>query len=128
MNMAINKINWDKYPNFSEAEFRCRETGENEMQAEFMDKLQALRVRYGKPMRITSGYRSPRHSIEARKAEPGTHAQGIACDIGVKGADALLLVKLALDMGFTGIGVSQKSGGARFIHLDIAPRIAIWSY
>jgi len=126
--MAINKINWDKYPNFSEAEFRCRETGENEMQAEFMDKLQALRVRYGKPMRITSGYRSPRHSIEARKAEPGTHAQGIACDIGVKGADALLLVKLALDMGFTGIGVSQKSGGARFIHLDIAPRIAIWSY
>lgn len=121
-------IDWNKYPNFSKSEFDCKETGENEMKAEFMDKLQALRVRYGKPMRITSGYRSARHSIEARKAEPGTHAQGIACDIGAHGADALLLVKLALDMGFTGIGVSQKSGGARFIHLDIAPRIAIWSY
>lgn len=121
-------IDWNRYPNFSKSEFDCKETGENEMQAEFMGKLQALRVRYGKPMRITSGYRSARHSIEARKAEPGTHAQGIACDIGVHGADALLLVKLALDMGFTGIGVSQKSGGSRFIHLDIAPRIAIWSY
>lgn len=121
-------MDWSKYQNFSKREFDCRETGENRMSAEFMDKLQALRIRYGKPMRITSGYRSPRHSIEAAKANPGTHAQGIACDVGVQGADALLLVKLALDMGFTGIGVSQKSTGARFIHLDIAPRMAIWSY
>lgn len=121
-------MDWSKYPNFSKAEFSCKETGENRMNVEFMDKLQALRIRYGKPMFITSGYRSPQHSIEKAKAAPGTHAQGIACDIRVQGADAHELVKLALEMGFTGVGVSQKSTGARFIHLDIAPRAAIWSY
>lgn len=52
-------MDWSKYPNFSKREFDCKETGENEVQARFMDKLQALRTEYGKPMVITSGYRSP---------------------------------------------------------------------
>lgn len=121
-------MDWSKYPNFAKSEFDCKETGENGMQHEFMQLLQALRTRYGKPMVITSGYRSPRHSVEARKAQPGTHAQGIACDVLVSGGDALLIVKIAIDLGFTGIGVSQKAGSPRFIHLDIAPRHAIWSY
>ena len=121
-------MDWSKYPNFSKSEFDCKETGENRMNAEFMDKLQALRIRYGKPMIITSGYRSPRHSIEAKKQQPGTHAQGIACDVAVHGADAYELIELAMNLGFTGIGVSQKSGGPRFVHLDIAPRTAVWSY
>ncbi len=121
-------MNWQDYPNFSKAEFDCKETSENAMQPEFMVLLQQLRNRYGKPIVITSGYRSSRHSIEARKVQLGAHAQGIACDVAVSGADAQMLVKLALDLGFTGIGVSQKSGASRFIHLDIAPRRAIWSY
>lgn len=121
-------MDWTKYPNFTKSEFDCKQTGENRMSVEFMDKLQALRIKFGKPMVITSGYRSPRHSIEAAKSQPGTHAQGIACDVGVQGMDAYLLIELAMDLGFTGIGVSQKAGGARFVHLDIAPRIAIWSY
>lgn len=62
-------MDWSKYPNFSKREFDCKETGENRMTVEFMDKLQELRTRYGKPMRITSGYRSPQHSIEAAKAQ-----------------------------------------------------------
>lgn len=33
---------WSKYPNFKQSEFDCKETGENDMQPEFMDKLQAL--------------------------------------------------------------------------------------
>jgi zinc D-Ala-D-Ala carboxypeptidase len=121
-------MNWRDYPNFSKSEFDCKETGENGMTPDFMAMLQKLRTRYGKPMIITSGYRSPRHSIERRKAQPGTHAQGIACDIGVSGADAQMIVMLALELGFTGIGVSQKNGSPRFIHLDTAPRRAIWSY
>lgn len=121
-------MNWSDYPNFTKAEFDCKETGENRMQPAFMVLLQRLRTRYGKPMIITSGYRSPRHSIEARKAQPGAHAQGIACDVAVSGEDALTIVAMALDLGFSGIGVSQKAGGPRFIHLDTAPRRAIWSY
>lgn len=121
-------MDWYRYQNFSKSEFDCQQTGENAMQPEFMEKLQNLRTAYGKPMKITSGYRSPLHTIEAAKDRPGTHAHGIAADIGVSGEDALTIVSLAVRMGFNGIGVSQKLGGPRFIHLDIAPRKAIWSY
>lgn len=124
----IKEINWAKYQNFTKTEFDCKETGENEMQAEFMDKLQALRVRYGKPMRITSGYRSPKHSIEAKKTQPGSHAQGVACDIACSGYEAYEIVKIAFELGFSGIGISQKASGSRFVHLDIAERISIWGY
>lgn len=118
---------WDLYPNFSKDEFNCHETGENDMQHEFMMRLQQLRTAYAKPMIISSGYRSPRHSIEARKANPGTHAQGIAADILVRGPDAIRLLEMAIRMGFNGIGVQQKGDG-RFIHLDTRDIPAIWSY
>lgn len=100
------------------------------MQPEFMAKLQALRTAYGKPMRITSGFRCAEHPIEAKKAQPGAHASGCACDVGVEGADAHRLLTLALQLGFSGIGVQQKGGG-RFIHLDILTsgvRPTVWSY
>ena len=119
---------WKKYPNFARNEFACHETGEMEMQPEFMERLQRLRTAYGKPMVITSGYRSPRHSIEAAKAVPGAHAQGIACDIACTGSDAYDLIALAMGMGFTGIGISQHDGQPRYVHLDTKPRRAIWSY
>lgn len=116
--------NWNKYPNFTKSEFDCQETGENEMSPRFMDLLQLLRTRYGKPMKITSGYRSPKHSIERKKVKPGTHAQGIAADIYCVGPDKYRLVKLALELGFTGIGVDKS-----FIHLDVSKeRCAIWGY
>jgi uncharacterized protein YcbK (DUF882 family) len=123
-------MDWSKYPNFKAAEFNCSHCGKNEMKPEFMAKLQALRTTYGKPMRVTSGYRCPQHPIEAKKAAPGAHASGCACDIGVEGADAHALLTLALGAGFTGIGVQQKGAG-RFIHLDTMTtgvRPTIWSY
>lgn len=118
---------WDLYPNFTKSEFDCKETGENEMEHSFMVRLQKLREAYGKPMRITSGYRSINHTIEARKSTPGTHTQGIACDIAVDRADAVHLLHLALELRFNGIGVQQK-GNSRFIHLDTRENPTIWSY
>ena len=123
-------IDWKLYPNFSAKEFDCTHCGKNEMQPEFLSRLQALRMKYNKPMRITSGYRCPEHPIEAKKAKPGAHASGCACDVGVEGSDAHRLLRLALELGFTGIGVQQKGTG-RFIHLDTLeepPRPNIWSY
>ena len=117
-------IDWTKYPNFTKAEFDCQETSENQMQPRFMEMLQLLRTKYGKPMRITSGYRSPNHSIERKKVKPGTHAHGIAADIHAVGPDKYRLVKLAFECGFSGIGVSNT-----FVHLDVSKdRYAIWSY
>ena len=123
-------IDWSRYQNFSAKEFDCSHCGKNEMQPDFLQKLQALRSVYGKSMRVTSGYRCPEHPIEAKKAKPGAHASGCACDIGIDGADAHRLLKLAFAAGFTGIGVQQKGSG-RFIHLDTLEgglRPNVWSY
>lgn len=120
---------WSKYPNFSKSEFDCKHTAENEMQIEFMDKLQKLRNVYGKSMRITSGYRSTKHPIEAKKTHSnGEHTQGncadIACD---NGTDRFRLIKIALEVGFTRIGIAKN-----FIHLGIGgkglPNYVIWDY
>jgi zinc D-Ala-D-Ala carboxypeptidase len=117
-------MNWSDYPNFSAQEFNCSHCGQNEMKPEFMAKLQKLRETYGAPMKVTSGYRCPQHPIEAKKARPGAHASGLACDIGVQGEEAHRLLALALEAGFTGIGVQQKGSG-RFLHLDTRPEKAL---
>lgn len=125
-------MNWQDYPNFSEDEFRCRHTSKCEMHPEFMERLQRLRAAYGKPMKITSGFRHRSHPVESRKAATGAHSMGRAADVAVVGADAIRLIVLAAEFGFTGIGVQQKGEG-RFIHLDdvpgnMLPRPALWSY
>ena len=123
-------MNWSDYPNFSAKEFDCQHCGKNEIKPEFMAKLQQLRTVYGAPMRITSGYRCPQHPIEAKKAAPGAHASGLACDIGVQGAEAHTLLRMALEAGFTGVGV-QQAGLGRFLHLDTLEgdlRPTVWSY
>jgi len=124
-------INWSRYPNFSAKEMACQHCGSEGITPQLMDKLQALRTAYGKPMRITSAYRCPRHPIEAKKSTPGAHALGLAADIGVEGAEAYRVLNLAFLHGFTGIGVQQKGTG-RFIHLDVRngelPGPVVWSY
>ena len=124
----------DRWPNFSFAELACQATGECRMDPLTMDKLQMLRSQYGQPIVVSSGYRSPDHSIEAAKEQPGTHAKGRAIDIACAGVDAYEVLTEALIVGFTGIGVSQQ-GAARFLHLDdlgpgehSVPRPSIWSY
>ena len=122
-------------PSFSFDELACRETGQCVIDEDMMDRLQDLRERLGKPVRITSGYRSPEHYIEAAKAKPGAHATGCAVDISCSG-DSFEILRLALELGFTGIGVSQNGDHRqRFLHLDTiqaeefhAPRPALWSY
>ena len=123
-------MNWADYaPYFREVEFTCKHSGKCLMDKAFMDSLLKLRLAYG-PMLISSGYRDKTHPIEAKKAAPGAHASGLACDIGVQGEEAHRLLGLALEVGFTGIGVQQKGTG-RFLHLDTLEgdlRPTVWSY
>ena len=123
-------MSWE---NFKEEEFACKHCGKNGISHELINKLQSLRTELDFPFVITSGYRCEEHPIEARKKTPGTHAEGLAADIYVRGDKALQIVSKARDYGFTGVGVNQK-GNSRFIHLDISeektnrPRPHIWSY
>ncbi|WP_396957168.1 D-Ala-D-Ala carboxypeptidase family metallohydrolase [Nitrosomonas sp.] len=96
-----------------------------------MEKLQAIRTAYGKPMIITSGYRAKTHPVEAAKAVPGEHSLGLAADISVRGADAFALLKVVLAHGIVRIGVKQ-TGDSRFLHIGMGsgkfPAPMIWSY
>ena len=95
------------------------------MEQDFLSKLDALREACGFPFVITSGYRSPDHPLEAVKEIPGTHAQGIAADIKItNSAQRYTIIREALQMGFTGIGVAGD-----FIHVDTRGTVpVIWVY
>lgn len=125
-------LDWSAYPNFSEAEFRCRETGRCDMDAEFMSRLQALRSMIGQPFVINSGYRDPSHSAERNKTRPGAHAHGCAADIKCNGQLAWLILAFASRLGFERIGVHQKGPmDGRYIHLDTwtgGASPTVWTY
>jgi uncharacterized protein YcbK (DUF882 family) len=122
-------MNWADYPYFTKAEFDCKHTGKNEMQPEFMAKLQLLREKYGNPMIITSGYRHWTHPVEARKGHTtGEHTRGTCCDIACTlGDDRSRIDQLALQLSFPRIGIAKN-----FIHLGIGgsglPSPTIWDY
>ena len=126
-------MDWNTSTYFSMYEFKCSHTGKCEMNPDFIDKLNDLRLAFGKPMRITSGFRDVTHPIEAKKKTSGAHTTGQAADIAVSREDAFDILSLALTKGFTGIGIQQKGSG-RFIHLDTLkntkerPRPTVWSY
>lgn len=114
-----------QYTYFKRSDFDCKHTGRNEMKHNFILRLDALRDICGFSFIINSGYRDPSHPEEARKAQPGQHAHGIAADIRVNGgAQRMAVVRNALAMGFTGIGVANT-----FVHLDLrTSEPMLWKY
>jgi len=111
---------------FTESEFNNFEM----MDENLLSMLDDLREAYGHPIKLTSTYRSPDHPIEAKKSKPGEHAHGAAVDIACSGGKATYrLVKAAIDVGFTRIGISRKKN---FVHVGVgypdAPPVAIWTY
>lgn len=101
---------------------------------DFMERVETLRLRYGKALRVTSAARCPDYNAKVSSTgRTGPHTTGRAIDFGIDRADAYDLLALALVMGFSGIGVHQK-GKERFLHLDDLtdepgqPRSTIWSY
>ncbi len=111
---------------FNESEFKEFD----KMDKALLIMLDNLREVYGYPIKLTSTYRSPEHPIEARKAKPGEHAYGAAVDIACVGGEATYkLVKAAIEVGFTRIGISRKNN---FVHVGVgyegAPPMTIWTY
>jgi len=113
---------------FTREEFDCQETGENEMKDEFIHVLDALRHECGFPFKITSGFRSEKHSLEVKKPNGGgQHTKGNAADIAIgNGAQRFIIVSNAIRLGFSGIGINQKKG---FVHVDTRTTTqVIWTY
>ena len=104
---------------FKQKELACKcGCNTNKFDSEFLLKLNAIREECGFPFVITSAYRCKNHPIEARKARPGSHYTGKAVDVRCSGAKSLEVIRVALKHGIERIGVQQKSGSQKFIHLD----------
>ena len=116
-------------PNFSRAEMRCKcGCGLAHMDENFMKMLQSVRDKLG-PLSITSGVRCEKHNKDSGGYPKSAHLQSMGADIRIYGPRALALVDHARRVGFSGIGIKQRGEHKhRFIHLDILPRQALWSY
>tara|TARA_R100001086_G_C11751875_1_gene235599 strand:- start:17 stop:427 length:411 start_codon:yes stop_codon:yes gene_type:complete len=126
---------------FSRDELKCSFAPDAEvlMDRYFMEKLEELREEWGKPMYLSSAFRTEDHPRERTKPlkydqlgnplpKGGMHARGRAVDVLIAGADAVEFLRLALKY-YNGIGLSQRSDwNQRFIHLDDRTNPAMWSY
>ncbi len=114
------------YKYFKVSDFDCQETGENRMEEEFIKRLDLLRGACGFPFIVTSGYRDPSHSVERNKKNGGgMHTKGVAADIRIlNGKQRYDIIKNAMAMGFTGIGIAKT-----FVHVDTREDTpVVWTY
>ena len=94
-----------------------------------MSKLQMLRNVYGKPLKISSGYRHPTHPVEAAKGHSnGEHTTGNCADIVcTSGSERFAIIEIALEQGFHRIGIAKN-----FVHIGLGgpglPPSVIWLY
>ena len=97
---------------------------------ELVRVLELIRERAGRPVRITSGYRSwarnkQVYAARGKKPTDSQHCSGQAADISVSGMSGLELGKLAIDAAGTSLAIGI---GRTFIHVDVRGKWAVWSY
>lgn len=106
---------------FDSREFASRDGapspyGPMNVKQELVDFLNRLRLAFGKPLIVTSGYRSPEHNATIPGAVPNSyHTKGLAADVAPMDAkDLNRLWQLADSMNVTG-GVGRYD---TFVHID----------
>tara|TARA_A100000164_G_C21777887_1_gene709520 strand:- start:422 stop:829 length:408 start_codon:yes stop_codon:yes gene_type:complete len=118
--------------NFSLSEFRCKDG--TDVPEELMDNvsllcenLQVLRDEIGKPIRVISGYRSPKYNRRIGGARRSQHMTANAADIKVKGMTPAEVKAVIVDLIKEG---KMMKGGVglytTFTHYDVRGRNARW--
>lgn len=87
---------------------------------ELLDALERVRAMYGKPMRITSGYRCAFHNAEIGGARFSAHKEGKAADIADKDGHlaSVLLVTVCERLG---IWIEHPLATRGWVHITIRP-------
>jgi len=127
-NAAHQAVNsgW-RWPHFSISELSCRCggefcEGEYWHAPDFLDALQALRRKIGKPLQLTSAHRCPQWNAYVGGAPLSQHKQ-LAVDIHLRAHDRFALLQNAKLLGFSGLGLART-----FLHLDRRSTPAVWYY
>ena len=93
--------------------------GPDNMQASVMSAWQKTLNDFGKPLPITSAYRSEKVNKAAKGAKKSQHLTGNAIDVrtaGLSPTERVSLISKAKQNGFTGFGVYSGT-----IHMDMGP-------
>lgn len=106
------------WPDFSPRELASKREGALKLDTAAMDRLQRLRDSLGKPILITSAYRSPAHNRAVGGARNSYHMDGMAFDVRMDNHDPVAFERAARAVGFTGFGHYVHNG---FMHIDTRP-------
>ena len=85
-----------------------------------MDYLDNVREAYGKPIRVSSGYRSPHLNALVGGSSSSQHKLGLAADLVVPDMEHLMAVIRKLG-GFDQLIDERPKGRGRWVHVSIAP-------
>lgn len=95
------------------------------MDGRFLKILDSVRNNMGKPMKITSSYRTEEYNDKINGAPKSIHCQGRAVDIYIgnwTGKEKRQLNRILLDMDLT-FGFAKT-----FVHIDDREKPTFWSY
>ncbi len=119
-------------PSFTVREFRCRDGTDTIMIDEgLVVLLQCIREHFGKPITITSGYRTAEHNAKVGGSKSSQHLLGRAADIQVAGVspDAVAAYAESLMPTWGGVGrYPVKAGRAKgWVHVDTRANKSRWT-
>ena len=93
--------------------------------------LQCIREHFGKPVTITSGYRTASHNTRVGGSKSSQHLLGRAADIQVQDTDPLAVAAYAESLmpGWGGGAAtrSRQAGPRGWVHVDTRPNKSRWT-
>ena len=118
-------------PNLRVREFACGDGSDAVLiDQELVIVLQCIREHFGKPLHITSGYRTLTHNKKVGGSPKSQHLYGMAADIQVKDTPPEFVAQYAETLlpNTGGIGLyPKKSGRAKgWVHVDVRKAKARW--
>ena len=112
MGEGINEIRVS--PHFLLREFQCRCCGCVKLSPRLLERLEALREIWGRPVVVTSGYRCATHNAKVGGATRSLHMAGLAADVAVPQNGQEHIAAIARTLGFAEI---LPGGRRNYLHL-----------
>jgi hypothetical protein len=110
--------------NFIVKEFACADGSDKIfIDSELVLLLQKIRDHFGRPIILTSAYRSPAYNKKVGGSTNSYHPRGMAADHYIDGVEQAEIAAYAEKLGVLGIGLYPAE---RFVHVDTRVSRYLW--